>query len=68
MSMVAASIVTALRSVLGEGNFQLHEPRFAGNEQRYVQDCIASTYVSSVGAYVDRFEQELRPTREPAVR
>ncbi|MDC1036192.1 LegC family aminotransferase [Alphaproteobacteria bacterium] len=57
--MVADPIVTALRSVLGEGNFQLHEPRFAGNEQRYVQDCIASTYVSSVGAYVDRFEQEL---------
>jgi len=44
---------------LGEGNFPLHEPRFTGNEQHYVQECIASTYVSSVGAYVDRFESEL---------
>jgi perosamine synthetase len=57
--MVADSIITALRSVLGEGNFALHEPRFKGNEQRYVQECLASTYVSSVGAYVDRFEKEL---------
>lgn len=57
--MVADSIIRALRSALGVGNFPLHEPRFAGNEQRYVQECIASTYVSSVGAYVERFEKEL---------
>ena len=57
--MVADSIINALRNTLGEGNFPLHEPRFAGNEQNYVQECIASTYVSSVGAYVDRFEREL---------
>jgi perosamine synthetase len=57
--MAADSIIAAWRSVLGEGNFALHEPRFAGNEQRYVQECIASTYVSSVGTYVDRFEKEL---------
>ena len=57
--MVADSIITALRSALGGGNFALHEPHFAANEQRYVQECIASTYVSSTGAYVDRFEREL---------
>lgn len=57
--MVADSIITALRSVLGDGHFPLHEPRLSGNEQRYVQECVASTYVSSVGAYVDRFEKEL---------
>jgi perosamine synthetase len=57
--MVTDSIIAALRSVLGEGDFPLHEPLFAGNEQRYLQECVASTYVSSVGAYVDRFEREL---------
>jgi len=57
--MVVDSIINALRNALGEGNFPLHEPRFTGNEQHYVQECIASTYVSSVGAYVDRFESEL---------
>jgi aminotransferase in exopolysaccharide biosynthesis len=34
----------------------LHEPRFWGNEKKYVEDTINSTFVSSVGAYVDKFE------------
>ena len=34
----------------------LHEPRFLGNERKYVVDTIESTFVSSVGAYVDKFE------------
>ena len=36
----------------------LHEPKFIGNEKKYLNDCIDSTFVSSVGAYVDRFEKE----------
>ena len=34
----------------------LHAPRFVGHEKRYLNDCIDTTFVSSVGAYVDRFE------------
>jgi aminotransferase in exopolysaccharide biosynthesis len=34
----------------------LHEPYFGGNERSYVIDTIDSTFVSSVGAYVDKFE------------
>jgi len=34
----------------------LHEPRFIGNEKEYVTNTIDSTFVSSVGAYVDQFE------------
>ena len=34
----------------------LQEPRFLGNEKKYVVDTIDSTFVSSVGAYVDKFE------------
>jgi perosamine synthetase len=52
-------IILALRSVLGDGHHALHEPRFLGNEQRYVQECIASTFVSSVGQYVNQFERDL---------
>lgn len=37
----------------------LHEPEFSGNEWAYVKDCIDSTFVSSVGEYVDRFEKML---------
>ena len=34
----------------------LHEPVFIGNEKKYLLDCIDSTFVSSVGMYVDKFE------------
>ncbi|MDB2562799.1 LegC family aminotransferase [Sulfurimonas sp.] len=36
----------------------LHEPRFVGNEKKYLNDCIDSTFVSSVGKYVDEFEKQ----------
>ena len=35
----------------------LHEPRFRGNEKKYLNECIDSTFVSSVGKFVNRFEE-----------
>lgn len=35
----------------------LHVPHFGGNEKLYLIDTIDTTFVSSVGAYVDRFEK-----------
>lgn len=35
----------------------LSVPHLAGNEWQYVQECLDTNWVSSVGAYVDRFEQ-----------
>jgi perosamine synthetase len=58
-SPVVEQVVNAIRSVVGEGNVALHEPRFAGNEWAYLKDCLDSTFVSSVGRYVDRFEADL---------
>jgi perosamine synthetase len=52
-------IVHAIRSVVGPGPVALHEPRFGGNEWAYLKECLDSTYVSSVGKFVDRFENEL---------
>ena len=40
----------------GNDNIPLHEPCFPGREKAYVMDAINSTFVSSVGAYVDKFE------------
>jgi len=40
-----------------EGFIPLHEPRFNGNEKKYLNDCIDTTFVSSVGKYVTRFEE-----------
>lgn len=37
----------------------LHVPYFGGNEKKYLIDTIDSTFVSSVGAYVDRFESKM---------
>ncbi|MEQ1530169.1 MAG: LegC family aminotransferase [Methylococcales bacterium] len=37
----------------------LHEPRFIGNEKSYLNDVIDSTFVSSVGEYVDSFETQM---------
>lgn len=37
----------------------LHAPLFLGNERNYVNDTIDSTFVSSVGAFVDRFEHDM---------
>ena len=36
----------------------LHEPKFAGNEKKYLNECIDSSFVSSVGKFVERFEEE----------
>lgn len=55
------AVVDAVRSRYGaEGFIPLHAPVFRGREKEYVLDTIESTYVSSVGAYVDRFEAMMR--------
>lgn len=52
-------IVHAIASVVGNGPVGLHEPRFCGNEWIYLKECLDSTFVSSVGKFVDRFENDL---------
>lgn len=37
----------------------LHEPYFAGNEKAYLNECIDTTFVSSVGKFVDKFEADI---------
>lgn len=36
----------------------LHEPCLVGNPERYLLECLATNYVSSVGPFVTRFEEE----------
>ena len=35
----------------------LHVPVFKGNEKKYINECIDSTFVSSVGPFVNKFEE-----------
>jgi perosamine synthetase len=55
----ADRIVSAIRSVVGPRSAVLHEPQFSGNEWIYLKECLDSTFVSSVGKFVDRFESDL---------
>ncbi|WP_118182354.1 LegC family aminotransferase [Paraburkholderia phosphatilytica] len=57
----AHDIIRIVRDAYGgaDGPLPLHAPIFAGNELAYVQATIESTFVSSVGAYVDQFERML---------
>lgn len=53
-------VLNKLLSILRDGkSVALHEPLFIGNEKLYLEDCIDSNYVSSVGNYVSRFEDAL---------
>lgn len=58
-SNLPKDIVLAIKSVVGDGPLTLHEPRFKGNEWVYLKECLDSTFVSSVGKFVDRFEDDL---------
>ena len=56
---ITDQIFNAIQTVVGAAPVALHEPRFAGNEWAYLKECLDSTYVSSVGKFVDRFESAL---------
>lgn len=42
-----------------EETVPLHAPLFIGNEKKYLNECIDTTFVSSVGKFVDRFEEKM---------
>jgi perosamine synthetase len=61
MSIMFEKIVSFIKSLYPTENpVPLHAPRFSGNEKKYLMDCIDTTYVSYVGEYVSRFEDEIR--------
>ena len=53
--------IAFIRDLYGEKEafIPLHAPTFAGNEKRYLEECIDTTFVSSVGKFVDLFEQKV---------
>ena len=54
------STINFIKSIYGtKGVVPLHEPRFIGNEKKYLNDCIDSTFVSSAGKFVDEFEEKI---------
>lgn len=58
---LSSTLLSALGQVLGtpDSLVALHEPEFAGNEWKYVKECLDTGWVSSVGKFVDEFERML---------
>lgn len=46
-----------IKSLYAEEVIPLHAPKFNGNEKKYLNSCIDSTFVSSIGEYVTKFEE-----------
>lgn len=59
MSIDTDHFVDFVRSLYGDGFIPLHRPVFAGNEKRYLVECVDSNFVSSVGAMVGQFETQV---------
>ena len=52
--------INFIKEVFGNQEFTpLAVPVFAGNEKKYMEECIDTTFVSSVGKFVDRFEKDM---------
>ena len=55
-----SDITNFIHQLYGTEDFvPLHAPLFIGNEKKYLNECIDTTFVSSVGKFVDRFEEEV---------
>ena len=57
MNKLSIEICERIKSVIGDAKVGLHEPFFNSLEKENLSDCINSSYVSSVGEYVNIFEK-----------
>lgn len=53
------NIVNFIKEHYGQDSVPLSVPKFVGNEKKYLNMCIDTSFVSSVGRFVDRFEDDL---------
>jgi len=55
-----SKIIDFIKEVYGNKEFTpLSVPKFIGNEKKYLDECIDTSFVSSVGKFVDRFEDDM---------
>lgn len=55
-----AKVINFIKELYGGNEFTpLSVPKFLGREKEYLDECIDSTFVSSVGRFVDRFEDDM---------
>lgn len=55
-----SKVISFIKELYGNQEFTpLSVPKFLGKEKEYLNECIDTTFVSSVGKFVDRFEEEI---------
>lgn len=55
-----SDVIRFIHRIYGTEDFvPLSVPKFIGNEKKYLEECIDTTFVSSVGKFVDRFEEDM---------
>lgn len=59
MTDMHVEFISYARSIYGDGFIPLHRPVFKGNEKQYLNECVDSNFVSSVGQKVIDFEDQL---------
>ena len=54
------AIIDFIKSIYNKKKFvPLHDPRFLGNEKKYLNECIDSTFVSTAGKFVNKLEEKI---------
>ena len=59
ISSALEALVALVKNRFGDKPIPLHRPVFEGNERQYLVDCVDSNFVSSVGARVAEFEEDI---------
>lgn len=54
-----SNIIGFIKGLYRHEKVPLSVPKFIGNEKKYLEECINTTFVSSVGQFVDRFEKDM---------
>lgn len=52
-------VISFIKELYDQEKVPLAVPKFIGNEKKYLNECIDTTFVSSVGQFVDRFENDM---------
>ena len=59
-SQTNLEIISFIKSIYKNQKYiALHEPKFIGNEKKYLKECIDSTFVSTVGKFVQSVESKI---------
>tara|TARA_B100000035_G_C21035398_1_gene570649 strand:+ start:677 stop:1828 length:1152 start_codon:yes stop_codon:yes gene_type:complete len=58
MKIIVNDFINSARNLYGNQFIPLHRPLFKGNEKKYLDECIDTNFVSSVGKRVEEFEKK----------